>query len=429
MTTDPAYLAKLAPNLDSHLLLPLIDFAIAKSDAPDQFRAARVELLQRTLMIDTLMAELPAGAPQAANLEKKKKKFEKQFQDAMKQLGKVVDVFFTVTDDEGIRLRVFGSEFDEQKRHGKFSMANLQQEHSVSAKNVNALYDVGFQLVAAGAYAQAADVLKVYNVISEKRDSQDRIDSAQWGHFMCDCLLGYTDSSRDGLEALRNQLESMQTATVSRVWLLHWALFHYFKRGETSLFLDHIFNIERTDRDRSFLYTNVIQSAAPHLLRYVAAAAVLNKKKKSHLRRAARVVDQESYQYTDAVTQFVHELCGRSNFTRATALLAECDKQLAQDYFLCDLRAEFLNNARMLIFEDQLRVHKSISIANAAQQLEMTSDKAEVWLVDLIREAKIDATVDSVAGTVRVNVASNQKTVWQHVMDQLENAERQSVVA
>merc|ERR1711991_377678 len=194
------------------------------------------------------------------------------------------------------------------------------------------------------------------------------------------------------------------------------------KNNETAALLDLAFAYDRIDRSKSYLYANVAQTIAPHFLRYIAIAAVLNKKKKMTLMRAARLVEGDSYQYSDCFTNFLTELCVKTDFVKASECLAECDRELANDFFCCDLREAFIGNARQMIFEDQLRVRKSLSIAASAQQLSMTPEEAELWLVDLIREAKMDATVDSVAGVVRVNAFASQKSVWQHVMDRLDQA-------
>jgi translation initiation factor 3 subunit E len=255
-------------------------------------------------------------------------------------------------------------------------------------------------------------------------DTNARVRSALWGQYMCEVLLGERDASKYALDQLHQMLDdrAADEANKARADLLHWGLFHWFKNRETSAFLDLLFTFDKADRSKTYLYANVAQCMAPHLLRYIAIAAVLNKKKRATLTRAARILDGDAYHYTDVFTRFLVELCVRTDFTKATALLAECDKALADDYFAADLRKDFVANARQMLFEDQLRVRKSLSISSAATQLGMTSDEAELWLVDLIREAKLDAAVDSVAGTVRVSGTAMQKTVWQHVLDRLENA-------
>jgi translation initiation factor 3 subunit E len=432
MPTDPTLLTKIAARLDKHLLLPVLRFAEEKSDSADhkkQFNAAIGQLLSQTSIMDD--ANTSVAAKQAD--------LESNFAKALKSMGPLESLYFTNTEESGLRLKYAGKEFHEALRAGPVGSSELKTA-DVKQKNVKSLYDVAFTLVDSGNYSNAADALKVHNVITgvftpaadEAKDQkkhqelQERNTSALWGQYLCDVLLGYSDASRTDLEALLADLDEWPAdqANAARADLLHWSLFHYFKRRETSGLLDLIFAFDRNDRSKSYLYQNVIQCLAPHLLRYVAVAAVLNKKKKATLARAARLLDSESYLYQDKLTEFLVELCIKTNFARATALLADCEKELASDFFCADLRAEFIANARQMIFEDQLRVRQSLSISKTAELLGMTSDKTERWLVDLIREAKLDATVDSVNGVVRVSTASTstQKAVWQYVMERLEHA-------
>lgn len=420
MPTDPTLLTAIAPRVDKHLLLPVLKFAAEKTtDAALK--------TQYTQSIAALSAQTTMPGDHLS--QEQQAEVEANFSKALKAAGPLIDLFFNNEEGQGLSLKFVGKEFGEARRAGKFGSAELK-EGGVKPRNIRALYDVAFAFVDSGNYAQGAAVLKVHNEITT-RDSMDadadtnaRVRSALWGQYMCEVLLGERDASKYALDQLHQMLDdrAADEANKARADLLHWGLFHWFKNRETSAFLDLLFTFDKADRSKTYLYANVAQCMAPHLLRYIAIAAVLNKKKRATLTRAARILDGDAYHYTDVFTRFLVELCVRTDFTKATALLAECDKALADDYFAADLRKDFVANARQMLFEDQLRVRKSLSISSAATQLGMTSDEAELWLVDLIREAKLDAAVDSVAGTVRVSGTAMQKTVWQHVLDRLENA-------
>jgi hypothetical protein len=80
-----------------------------------------------------------------------------------------------------------------------------------------------------------------------------------------------------------------------RTWLMHWAL-HVFwntENGKTSLI----------DLFLQPAYMSAIQINAQHLLRYLAAAVVLNRKRRNNLRDLIKVIQQESYEYSDPITQ------------------------------------------------------------------------------------------------------------------------------
>ncbi len=70
------------------------------------------------------------------------------------------------------------------------------------------------------------------------------------------------------------------------------------------------------------------------------------------------------------------------------------------DFFLVSCRNEFMENARLLIFETYCRIHQTIDISTLAQKLDMDQDAAERWIVNLIRNAHLDAKIDSAANHV-----------------------------
>lgn len=131
--------------------------------------------------------------------------------------------------------------------------------------------------------------------------------------------------------------------------------------------------------------------------------------------------------------------------------LKECEEVLENDYFLAALKDDFVENARLFIFETYCRIHQCIDmrmlsgallasscIAQSgaechvssfcgvnpsltwmqncctdrsaehgmichcccAGKLNMDEEAAEKWIVNLIRNARLNAKIDSQAGTV-----------------------------
>lgn len=52
------------------------------------------------------------------------------------------------------------------------------------------------------------------------------------------------------------------------------------------------------------------QINAQHLLRYLAAAVVLNRKRRNNLRDLIKLITQEAYEYSDPITQVGHKRGG-----------------------------------------------------------------------------------------------------------------------
>ena len=76
-------------------------------------------------------------------------------------------------------------------------------------------------------------------------------------------------------------------------------------------------------------------------------------------------------------------------------------KQSSENGFVTvPLRDEFMENARLFIFETYCRIHQCIDVGMLSQKLNMNYDDAERWIVSLIRNARLDAKIDSKMGTV-----------------------------
>ncbi|CAL5423198.1 unnamed protein product [Camellia sinensis] len=92
-------------------------------------------------------------------------------------------------------------------------------------------------------------------------------------------------------------------------------------------------------------------------------------------------------------------------------LVRSCEGVILNDPFLgkrveegnfstVPVRDEFLENARLFIFETYCRIHQRIDMGVLAEKLNLNYDEAERWIVNLIRTSKLDAKIDTKSGTV-----------------------------
>merc|ERR1712193_146631 len=147
-------------------------------------------------------------------------------------------------------------------------------------------------------------------------------------------------------------------------------------------------------------YLNAIQTQCPHILRYLTTAAITNKKRRNVLKDLVKIIQQESYTYKDPITEFLECLYVNFDFDGAQRKLRECETVLMNDFFLVACIDEFIENARLFIFETFCRIHQCISINMLADKLNMKPEEAERWIVNLIRNASLDAKIDSKQGHV-----------------------------
>ncbi|XP_029649360.1 eukaryotic translation initiation factor 3 subunit E-like, partial [Octopus sinensis] len=142
------------------------------------------------------------------------------------------------------------------------------------------------------------------------------------------------------------------------------------------------------------------------------------------LKDLVKVIQQESYSYRDPITEFIECLYVNFDFDGAQHKLLECESVLCYDFFLSNLVNEFIENARLLIFEIFCRIHECISINMLSQKLNMTPDAAEQWIVNLIRHARLDAKIDSKLG--HVVMGTKAISPYQQVIEKTKNLNSRS---
>ncbi|EGW09196.1 Eukaryotic translation initiation factor 3 subunit E [Cricetulus griseus] len=175
---------------------------------------------------------------------------------------------------------------------------------------------------------------------------------------------------------------------------------------------------ETTRQMQSTRYLNAIQTMCPHILRYLTTAVITNKdvrKRRQVLKDLVKVIQQESYTYKDPITEFVECLYVNFDFDGAQKKLRECESVLVNDFFLVACLEDFIENARLFIFETFCRIHQCISINMLADKLNMTPEEAERWIVNLIRNARLDAKIDSKLG--HVVMGNNAVSPYQQVIE------------
>lgn len=250
-----------------------------------------------------------------------------------------------------------------------------------------------------------------------------------WGRLASEILVQDWEAAAVAVEAVKTALEilagdkngvlSPLQALQQRTWLLHWSLFVYWNDAAGLERLVDLFHSER--------YKQAITTNAPHLLRYLTAAVLLckrrvNKKSAgnnsySEARRLLKNLTNvmQDCEYTDPIVEFVNCLCVKFDFDSAQTKLAECNQVLTTDFFLCQQTDLFMEEARVFVFENYCRIHHKIDLKALGEKLAMDQDAAERWIVDLIRNANLDAKIDASEGCVLMG--GSQLSVYEQVMD------------
>ena len=74
-----------------------------------------------------------------------------------------------------------------------------------------------------------------------------------------------------------------------------------------------------------------------------------------------------------------------------------------------------MEEARVFVFENYCRIHNKIDLSALGKKLAMNQEEAERWIVDLIRNADLDAKIDSEEGCVVMG--GHVQSVYEQVME------------
>mmetsp|Transcript_28902 Transcript_28902/g.67204 ORF Transcript_28902/g.67204 Transcript_28902/m.67204 type:complete len:443 (+) Transcript_28902:111-1439(+) len=392
--------------LDLHLMFPLLEFVevnkLLKYDRIE-VQKARLALLKPTNMVDyaiEIHQDIAGTEDTPADMATQRDEvYEKM--GRLESENKTLETFFA--DKDAVRT------LEEQ---GSLNLEYLASNNNVTPEALDNYYRYAKFKYDCGDYETANTMLTDYLRVEETKSVTTTLGfNAQWGKFGAEILLKNWDKAMAEMNTLKKAIEDRDSSDKEqlqqRTWLLHWSLFVFFNHPKGKDLIIDTFFAER--------HIQAIQTNAPWLLRYLTAAVIINKRRRNELKSLVRVIQQEQYTYSDPLTKFLECLYVNFDFEGAQEKLHECKLVLQSDYFLCNSTDEFMENARLFIFETYCRIHQKIDISMLAQKLAMESEDAERWIVNLIRGAYLDAKIDSNHGTVIMG--SNFPTVYQQVID------------
>jgi len=374
---------------------------------------AKIDMLKKTKMIDYLKEVTEEVGESSENYDSEKEAVLDEYKVLKGKISELNELFNQ-------------PEFQNQAKSMRNSaqiVEYLGTQHGIPETIIDDVYNYAKFNYDIGNYEEAYEWLGKYTQLAPSTHTH-ALD-AIWGRLASAICSEQFDFAHDAMNQLRENID--QTAgrdgspgalqlLQQRTWLLHWSLFIFFNglsRGKELLIELFLHNPD---------YTHAVQTMAPWLLRYLTAAVVLSinsRKRKTIERDIVKVIEQEEYAYNDPITEFILCLYVKFDFKKAQDYLAECETVLANDFFLRNYTKEFIENARQIIFETFCRIHQCISIDMLAEKLNMNTSDAERWIVNLIRNARLDAKIDSKRGHV---VMSDQATnPHQQVIDKTKN--------
>ncbi|KAA3472104.1 Eukaryotic translation initiation factor 3 subunit E [Gossypium australe] len=308
---------RIGPNLDRHLVFPLLEFLQERQLYPDeQILKAKIELLNKTNMVDYAM-------------------------DIHKSLYHTDDV-----PQDMVERRV-----------------------EVVAR-LKALEDAAAPLVT---------FLQNPNAVQELRaDKQYNLQMLN-----------------ERYQSFSSPLNQVQ----SRIWLMHWSLFIFFNHDNGRTQIIDLFNQDK--------YLNAIQTSAPHLLRYLATAFIVNKRRRPQFKEFIKVIQQDQCSYRDPITEFLACVYVNYEFDGAQQTMKECEEAHA--------RITKHHNVNLWFAITYAFPDCSFFLKVLFEKLNLNYEEGERWIVNLIRNSKLDAKIDSETGTVIME--PNRPNVYEQLID------------
>ncbi|KAK4523640.1 hypothetical protein GAYE_PCTG71G1536 [Galdieria yellowstonensis] len=389
-------------HLDRHMVFPLLEFLHAQGIYDEQdILKEKYQLLQKTNMIDfaaDVYRQLTGNDPPPELMERRDKVVF-----ALKTLSLECERILKVIEDDELVNKL--------KEERNFHLNYLQEHYEITAEDLEALFDYARFQYDCGNYAATCKYLSNY---LQLQTHSERHLSALWGRLASNILMQEWDAALEDMMQVRDAIDTQGRFALNplqqlqhRTWLIHWSLFVFFNHptGRNGI-IDLFF------QDK---YLNTIQTNCPHILRYLTSAVITNSKRRHMLKELVKIVQQESHAYRDPITEFVECLYVNYDFEGAQDLLQKCETTLKHDFFLIGTLEEFLENARLFVFEIYCRIHQVIDLNMLAAKLNMDRESAERWIVNLIRNARLDAKVDSQASQVIMGVKT--PSVYEQIVD------------
>ncbi|TPX71578.1 hypothetical protein CcCBS67573_g06158 [Chytriomyces confervae] len=381
---------KIATLLDRHMVLPLLDFLSKKEVYPEKdLLRAKYELLKTTNMIDfanSIHQQLNSTEENSPEFEAKRPQVLATYEKLQTASAKVI----TILQDPSV-LAVL-------KQEKNVLRSFLDKKFKFTNAMVDTLFDFAQCEFQIGSYQGAADMLFHFRILSTDAEKNT---SALWGKLACEILLQKWDVALEELMKLKEIIDNPPSSTavpnntqqlIQRSYFIAWSLFVFFNhpKGRDAL-------IETFMQPA---YISAIQTTCPWALRYLTACIVTtkNRRKNALLKELVRLVaserelnsihngeaqQQQQQHQKDPLTGFIHTLYTEYNFSEAHKSLAQCVPVLEKDFFLENMKDEFCETARTMVFESYVKVYREIDIGVLSATLGLSRDEGEKWVVDL----------------------------------------------
>lgn len=448
---------KLSPFLNEHSLVEVLQFLQQKNSSdtpteqqfypPAQIQSELVSLLEnRTNLVDILNTVNPTAdyADRQRACTAKTDALSKKVKNLLLVLeeGKLQELLqncnnYAQTSD---KYNVGRAEIDGPEGLYDWSLASFDYGlYARAAEGLAAYIDLVKKIVLSERDGENVGKNPRYNLlnlkfgllaayIGDKNYEQATSVVHQIEEFLEHCATSNTSQQNSALPSTVNPailsnnqpLLSKSEVLTHRCWLMHWSLFILFKAspGQSHQVVGHEManprgsqvKIDNTlvspkvweklvDLFVSEPYLLLVSLQAPHLLRYISALFLRERRLKSFVKDLTHVLGQDVEAYKDPVTEFLLSLHQDLDFDVAAEKLKEVMVLVKQDYFLSGNSEVIVSNARLAIFGIYCRTHQSVDITTLAKIISLPPDDCEAYIASLIQQGRLNNACISTSGT------------------------------
>jgi len=403
------FVKSLVKFLDPHLSLLLLEHFEEKKAFPQgQITLHKIAVLSKTSTFGYLEAEI-AKLPQevySEEIQNLNKSIEAKKQEAAKTFytyHHYAEPFLVrVIDDEKNYIELKSEKFSKAAYYRVFENIDFITKDVLeyAVKYARNFYDRG----------EYEEALKVLNTVVNLVEDEDVLINVYWGKVHSEFLISSYGEAHEDFKILRTKIDARALPSHSkmaqRVFLLHTALFFYLSEQSAESDYDALVELFTNEH-----YLSAIQVSAPHLIRYLGSALLLlknNPKSKSNLHNLVPVFNKDISEYSDSLTEFIKILFGDFDFKKAQQKIKDFQKEFTNDYFLTKRTDQIINNSQTMFFEAFCRVYRKVNIKMVAEYLGVSQEEAEVWIVNLIRNANMEAKIDLEKGVLALTYSQPQ---------------------
>jgi translation initiation factor 3 subunit E len=265
----------LSKYLDKHLIFPLLEFLQDKGIySDDDIMKAKIALLQNTNMVDFAM-DIHKELYQTDDVPPEMLDRRSEVVSRLRSLQKAVDPIINCLSNPNV-IKNF-------RQDRSFNLQFLKEEFQIGPEQIEALYQFAKFQFDCGNYSTAADLLQAYKPLCI---TAERNMSVLWGKLAADTLIQNYEAATEDLLRLKEMLDNQSFASPlmqlqQRTWLMHWSLHVFWNHENGKNALIDLFMQQQ--------YLNAIQINAQHLLRYLGAAVIVNKRRRNVLKELIKV--------------------------------------------------------------------------------------------------------------------------------------------